>query len=58
MMKLTSNETWTWGPDQQEVFDQIKKRMCTEPILSIPRRDGLFKIEVDASNYIKGAILY
>jgi Reverse transcriptase (RNA-dependent DNA polymerase) len=27
MTKLTSNETWTWGPDQQEAFDQIKKRM-------------------------------
>jgi hypothetical protein len=25
MTKLTGNETWTWGPDQQEAFNQIKK---------------------------------
>jgi RNase H-like domain found in reverse transcriptase/Reverse transcriptase (RNA-dependent DNA polymerase)/dUTPase len=58
MTKLTSNKTWTWGPNQQEAFDQIKKQMCTEPILLISQRDGLFKIKVDVSNYAKGAILY
>jgi Reverse transcriptase (RNA-dependent DNA polymerase)/RNase H-like domain found in reverse transcriptase len=58
MTKLTGNEIWTWGPDQQEVFDQIKKHMCTELILSIPQREGLFKIKVDVSNYAKGTILY
>jgi deoxyuridine 5'-triphosphate nucleotidohydrolase len=58
MTKLTGNETWTWGPDQQEAFDQIKKQICTELILLIPRREGIFKIEVDTSNYVKGAILY
>jgi hypothetical protein len=25
MTKLTGNETWIWGPDQQKAFDQIKK---------------------------------
>jgi RNase H-like domain found in reverse transcriptase len=58
MTKLTGNENWTWGPDQQEAFDQIKKQMYTEPILLIPQREGIFKIKVDASNYAKGAILY
>jgi RNase H-like domain found in reverse transcriptase len=32
--------------------------MCTELILSIPWREGLFKIKVDVSNYAKGVILY
>jgi hypothetical protein len=33
--KLTGNEPWTWGPDQQKAFDQIKKWMITELILAI-----------------------
>jgi RNase H-like domain found in reverse transcriptase/Reverse transcriptase (RNA-dependent DNA polymerase) len=58
MTKLTGNKPWTWGPDQQKAFDQIKKRMITEPILAIPQRHGKFKMEVDASDYAKGAVLF
>jgi RNase H-like domain found in reverse transcriptase len=58
MTKLARNKTWTWGPDQQEAFDQIEKQMCTEQILLIPQRDSLFKIKVDVSNYAKGTIIY
>jgi RNase H-like domain found in reverse transcriptase len=32
--------------------------MITKPILAIPQRNGKFKMEVDASDYAKGAILY
>jgi deoxyuridine 5'-triphosphate nucleotidohydrolase len=55
---LTGNEPWTWGLDQQKAFNQIKKRMIMEPILAIPRRHGKFKMEVDASDYTKGAVLF
>jgi RNase H-like domain found in reverse transcriptase/Reverse transcriptase (RNA-dependent DNA polymerase) len=58
MTKLTDNEPWTWGSDQQKAFNQIKKRMIMEPILAIPRRHGKFRMEVDTSDYAKGAVLY
>jgi RNase H-like domain found in reverse transcriptase len=32
--------------------------MITELILAIPQRNGKFKMEVNTSNYAKGAILY
>jgi RNase H-like domain found in reverse transcriptase len=58
MTKLTGKEPWTWGSDQQKAFNQIKKQMITEPILAIPRHHGKFKMEVDASDYAKGAVLF
>jgi Reverse transcriptase (RNA-dependent DNA polymerase) len=33
MTKLTGNEPWTWGSDQQKAFDQIKKWIIMELIL-------------------------
>jgi RNase H-like domain found in reverse transcriptase len=32
--------------------------MIMEPIMAIPQQHGKFKIEVDTSNYTKGAVLY
>jgi RNase H-like domain found in reverse transcriptase len=58
MTKLIGNEPWTWGSDQQQAFDQIKKQMIRELILAIPQHHGKFKMEVDASNYAKGAVLF
>jgi deoxyuridine 5'-triphosphate nucleotidohydrolase len=58
MTKLKGNEPWTWGSDQQKAFNQIKKQMITELILAIPWCNSKFKIEVDTSDYAKGAVLF
>jgi RNase H-like domain found in reverse transcriptase len=56
--KLTGNKPWTWGFNQQKAFDQIKKWMIIELILAIPWQNSKFKMEVDVSDYAKGAVLY
>jgi RNase H-like domain found in reverse transcriptase len=58
MTKLTGNKSWTWGSDQQKAFNQIKKQIITEPILAILQYNGKFKMEIDASNYAKEAVLF
>jgi hypothetical protein len=38
-------------------FEQLKKRICEEPVLIQPDQTKPFKVEVDASNYAVGAVL-
>jgi Reverse transcriptase (RNA-dependent DNA polymerase) len=33
---LTGNESWHWKTEQQEAFKEVKKRICSEPVLIIP----------------------
>src|SRR5215813_8084594 len=57
LTKLTGNQSWEWGNDQQKAVDGIKKAMTSAPILRIPNNNGKFRIETDASDTAVGAVL-
>ena len=57
LTKLTGNEPWAWGTEQKEAFEELKVRVCSEPIISIPIDNAPYRVEADASNYACGAIL-
>jgi transposase InsO family protein len=48
---------WEWGSDQQKAFDELKRRITSEPVLTLPRSNGKFRMEVDASGYAIGGVL-
>jgi hypothetical protein len=48
---------WTWEPKHQEVFDELRKRITSEPVLAQPQLNKQFEIEVDASGFALGAVL-
>jgi hypothetical protein len=33
---LTGKETWKWESEQKEAFNELKARICSEPVLTIP----------------------
>jgi hypothetical protein len=39
------------------VFDDLKQRLCSAPILSLPNLQHPFEIKTDASNYAVGTVL-
>ena len=62
MSKLLSNltkkdSTWTWGKEQQNTFQVLKKAFTTAPVLRIPNDEDLFKLSTDASDFATGAVL-
>jgi hypothetical protein len=57
LTKLTGNEPWTWQQEQQEAFNKLKKRVCSNPILVIPIDNAPYRLEVDASDFAIGGIL-
>ena len=48
---------FAWGRFQQQTFDDLKQRLCSAPVLSLPDLQQPFEIETDASDYVVGVIL-
>ena len=47
-----------WGEEQQESFEDIKKRLVCTPILHMPNRQGRFHLYSDTSKFVAGSVLY
>ena len=50
-------EKFVWGLSQQQAFDDLKKSLCSSPIISLPDLQHPFHIEIDASDYVVGVVL-
>ena len=57
LIKLTGNEEWKWGREQKEAMKELKKQVCSEPVLTILVDNAPFRVEADASDYALGAVL-
>jgi len=54
---LKASVMYVWTPECQEAFEAIKALLCTAPVLSAPRFDRPFSLQVDASHVGAGAVL-
>ena len=57
LTQLTGNAEWVWKQEQQDAFDELKRRIAEDPVLLIPREHGKFRVEADSSDYANGAVL-
>jgi len=56
--ELTKKDvTWEWTPERQQVFETLKRLICSEPVLLMPTLENPFEMEVDASSFAIGATL-
>jgi hypothetical protein len=49
---------WRWDLEQQGAFDELKKRLCTPPVLGFADYSKPFELHTDASSHGLGAVLY
>ena len=55
---LTRKDTrFSWGPEQEEAFNRLKERLISAPILGMPRDEGTYYLDSDASDRGIGAVL-
>ena len=49
---------FVWGKEQQDAFDEIKRRLQIPPVLHMPDKVGRFQLYSDTSKYATGGALY
>ena len=49
---------FVWGKEQQEAFEEIKRRLVRAPVLHMPNCEGRFHLYSDMSKFTAGRALY
>jgi len=55
--KLKGKKDWKWKDEHQKAFDKLKKKITSQPVLSLPRREEKFRVETGASGHAIGGVL-
>jgi len=54
---LKKNFSFLWTEECQEAFEELKKRLQTPPILTLPNEHDVFVLDTDASEESIGSVL-
>ena len=55
--ELKGKKDWKWKDEHQKAFNELKEKITSQPVLSLPRREGKFRVETDTSGHaIRGVL--
>ena len=40
--ELKGKKEWKWGKEQQKAFEKLKEKITSQPVLTLPKREGNF----------------
>ena len=55
--ELKSKKKWKWEQEHQKAFEELKEKITSQLVLSLSRREGKFRVEMDASGHAIGGVL-
>jgi len=55
--ELKGKKDWKWGEEQQEVFEELKRKITSQPVLTFLKREEKFQVETDILGHIIGGVL-
>jgi len=55
--ELKSKKEWKWEKEHQEAFEELKEKITSQPVLSLPKREGKFRVETNALGHAIGGVL-
>ena len=55
--ELKEKKEWEWKEEHQQAFDELKNKIMSQPVLSLSKREGKFRMEMDASGHAIGGVL-
>jgi len=56
--ELKGKKEWKWEKKHQRVFEELKEKITSQPVLALPRREGKFRVETDALGHAIGEVLF
>ena len=55
--ELKEKKDWKWEEKQQKAFKELKDKITSQLVLVLPKREGKFQVETDASEHtIRGVL--
>ena len=54
---LKGKKEWKWEEEHQQVFNELKNKITSQPVLSLPKKEEKFRVETDASGHTIGGVL-
>ena len=55
--KLKGKKEWEQKKEHQQVFEKLKNKITSQPVLSFLKREGKFRVKMDASEYAIEGVL-
>ena len=56
--ELKGKKEWNWIEKHQRVFKELKDNVTNQLVLSLLKRNGKFRVEMDASGHVIGGVLF
>ena len=56
--ELKGKKEWKWNKEHQKTFEELKEKITSQPVLLLSRREGKFRVEIDASGHTIGGVLF
>ena len=55
--KLKGKKEWTWNKEHQQAFNKLKKKITSQLVLSLLKKEGKFRVKTDTSEHAIGEVL-
>ena len=55
--KLKGKKEWKWEEEHQKAFEELKEKITSQLVLSLPKIKGKFRVETDASGHTIEGVL-
>jgi len=55
--KLKGKKEWIWNEGYNKAFKELKEKITSQLVLSLPKREGKFRVKTDALGHTIGGVL-
>ena len=55
--ELKGKKKWKWEEEHQKAFEETKEKITSQPVLSLPKREGKFRVKTDTSGHAIEGVL-
>jgi len=56
--ELKAKKEWRWDKEHQQVFEELKDKITSQLVLSLPKKQGKFRVKTDASKHAIEGVLF
>ena len=55
---MKGKKEWKWNEEHQKTFKELKDKIMSQLVLSLPKREGKFQVKTDTSGHAIGGVLF